>query len=103
MWETELINSITLGATATVPIVVALTQMIKMTGKINDKYMPFIAILMGVLVSFLFAHETRDWSANLLAGILFGLAGSGLYSGLKASSVALRQEKINKLEKKDQQ
>jgi hypothetical protein len=102
MWNTELISSITLGASATVPIVVALTQMIKVTGFINEKYMPFVAIAMGILVSFLFAHESRDWSANILAGILFGLAGSGLYSGLKASAVAFRQEKIEKLEKKDQ-
>lgn len=101
MWNTELISSITLGATATVPIVVALTQIVKMTGFVNDKYMPFIAILMGILVSFLFAHESRDMSANILAGILFGLAGSGLYSGLKASSNALRAERLEKLERKD--
>ena len=92
MWDTEILSSITLGATATVPIVVALTQIVKMTGFVNDKYMPFIAILMGILVSFLFAHETQDWSANILAGILFGLAGSGLYSGLKASAQAFQVE-----------
>jgi len=101
MWDTELISTITLGASATVPIVVALTQIVKMTGYVNDKYMPFVAILMGVLVSFLFAHDSRDWSANVLAGILFGLAGSGLYSGLKASAIAFRQEKYEKLQQKD--
>jgi len=37
MWNTELISSITLGAAATVPIIVALTQMVKMTGKVQDK------------------------------------------------------------------
>lgn len=93
MWDTELISSITLGATATVPIVVALTQVIKMTGFISDKYMPFIAILVGILVSFLLAHDSRDFSAMILAGILFGLAGSGLYSGLKASAQAFQMEK----------
>ena len=98
MWDTEILNSITLGATATVPIVVALTQIVKMTGFVKDKYMPFIAILMGIIVSFLFAHESRDMSANILAGILFGLAGSGLYSGLKASAQAfqIEQNKINR-------
>lgn len=101
MWNNELISSITLGATATVPIVVALTQMVKMTNWVNPKYMPFVAILMGILVSFLMSHEIWDWTANILAGILFGLAGSGLYSGLKASAVAFRQEKIEKLEKQD--
>jgi ABC-type Fe3+-siderophore transport system permease subunit len=96
MWNTEILSSITLGATATVPIVVALTQIVKMTGYVKDKYMPFMAILMGILISFLFAHDSGDWSANILAGILFGLAGSGLYSGLKASAHAFQVEKIEK-------
>jgi ABC-type nickel/cobalt efflux system permease component RcnA len=72
MWNNELIASITLGATATVPIVVAMTQMIKVTGWIHEKYMPFVSIL---------------------SGLLFGLAGSGLYSGIKASTNAFRAEK----------
>jgi uncharacterized membrane protein YfbV (UPF0208 family) len=92
MWNTEVLSSITLGATATVPIVVALTQIVKMTNWVNPKYMPFIAILMGIIISFLFAHDSGDFSANVLAGILFGLAGSGLYSGLKASTHAFQME-----------
>jgi hypothetical protein len=39
------------------------------------------------------AHETRDWSANTLAGILFGLAASGLYSGIRSSAQAIQAEK----------
>lgn len=101
MWNTELISSITLGATATVPIVVALTQVVKMTNWVNPKYMPFVSILMGILMSFLLADAIQNYSANILAGILFGLAGSGLYSGLKASAVAFTQEKVRKLEKQD--
>lgn len=92
MWNNEILSSITLGATATVPVVVALTQIVKVGGWVNPKFMPFISILFGVLISFLFAHDTRDFSANILAGILFGLAGSGLYSGLKASAQAFQVE-----------
>ena len=95
MWNTEVLSSITVGATATVPIVVALTQIVKMTNWVNPKYMPFIAILMGIITSFLFAHDSGDFSANILAGILFGLAGSGLYSGLKASTHAFQMEQNN--------
>lgn len=93
MWDTELISSITLGAAATVPLIVALVQIIKMTGVIPEKYSPFVAIGAGILISFLLAHEQRDWSANILAGILFGLAASGLYSGVKASAHAIRADK----------
>jgi ABC-type uncharacterized transport system permease subunit len=92
MWNNEILSSITLGATATVPIVVALTQIVKVGGWISPKFLPFISIVFGILVSFLFAHDTQDFSANILAGILFGLAGSGLYSGLKASAQAFQIE-----------
>ena len=95
MWNTELISSITLGAAATVPIIIALTQMVKMMGFVPDKYAPFISILFGIVISFLFAHESRDWSANILAGILFGLAASGLYSGIKTSAHAIKHDKRN--------
>jgi hypothetical protein len=96
MWNNEVLSSITLGATATVPIVVALTQIVKVGGWINPKFLPFISILFGIIISFLFAHDTGDFSANILAGILFGLAGSGLYSGLKASANAFQMEQNNK-------
>ena len=100
MWNTEILSSITLGATATVPIVVALTQIVKVGGWISPKYLPFVSIIFGILISFLFAHDTRDFSANILAGILFGLAGSGLYSGLKASSQAFAREQSMKKDDK---
>ena len=93
MWNNDLITSITLGATATVPIVVALTQMVKVTGWVAEKYMPFVAILMGILISFLLSTDKTDISSNVLSGLLFGLAGSGLYSGIKASTRAFRVEK----------
>ena len=41
MWNNELIASITLGATATVPIVVAMTQMVKVTGWVSGEVYAF--------------------------------------------------------------
>lgn len=101
MWNTELISSITIGAAATVPIIVALTQIVKMTGKIQDKYAPFVSIGFGILISFLLAHDSRDYSANVLAGILFGLAASGLYSGIRSSAQAIQAEKRKNLMKEN--
>lgn len=101
MWNAELISSITLGAAATVPIILALTQMVKMIGIIPDKFAPFLSIGFGILISFLLAHEQRDFSANILAGILFGLAASGLYSGVQATTYAIKAEKREKLMKKN--
>jgi hypothetical protein len=93
MWNTELISSITLGAAATVPIIVALTQIVKMAGWLPDKFAPFASIGFGILIAFLLAHDSRDYSANVLAGILFGLAASGLYSGIRSSAQAIQAEK----------
>ncbi len=101
MWDTELISSITLGAAACVPVILALVQMVKMTGWVPDKFAPFLSIGFGILISFLLAHEQRDFSANILAGILFGLAASGLYSGVQATTYAIRAEKREKLMKKN--
>ena len=101
MWNTELISSITLGAAATVPIILALVQMVKMTGWVKDKYSPFLSILFGIIISFLLAHDTGDMSANILAGILFGLAASGLYSGMQATAHAIKAEKRKDIMKND--
>lgn len=101
MWNTELISSITIGAAATVPIIVALTQIVKMTGKIQDKYAPFVSIGFGILISFLLAHDSRDYSANILAGILFGLAASGLYSGIRSSAQAIQADKRKNIMKEN--
>ena len=101
MWNTELIASISVGAAATVPIIVALTQMIKMLGFVKDAYAPFISIGIGILIAFLLAHETGDISANVLSGILFGLAASGLYSGLQASTQAIRTKRHKEIMKEN--
>lgn len=101
LWNTDLINQITLGTAAAVPIIVALVQMIKMLNFIPEKFAPFISILVGILIAFLLAHDSLDFSGNILAGILFGLAASGLYSGIKSSTYEIKQQKMQKLEKKN--
>src|SRR4051812_27988892 len=101
MFDTELITGITIGAAATVPIVVAIVQIFKMTGWLQDKYAPFVAIGAGIIVSFLMAHDTNDWSANILSGILFGLAASGLYSGIKSSAHAIQMDRMKEQKAKE--
>jgi hypothetical protein len=103
MWNTELITSITLGAAAAIPIITAIVQLFKMTGWIQDKYAPFVAIGAGIIISFLLGHDTNDWSATILSGILFGLAASGLYSGIKTSSHAIKADRIKAEQQKQKQ
>lgn len=101
MWNNELISNITIGAAATVPIILAIVQMFKLTGWVQDKYAPFVAIATGIGISFLMGHDTNDTSANILSGILFGLAASGLYSGIKTSSNAIKADRLKKLQEEN--
>jgi type III secretory pathway component EscS len=90
----DALQAMTMSAAAIVPIIVALTQVFKMTGWVQDKYSPFLALGLGVVVTFLMADEWRnDLGAIILTGLLFGLASSGLYSGVKASAHAIKQQK----------
>ena len=95
MWNNELISGITIGAAATVPIIVAIVQVVKMTGWVQARYAPVVAISAGILISTLLSQNdsTNDWKANILAGILYGLASSGLYSTVKTTAHAINADK----------
>jgi hypothetical protein len=100
MWNNELISGITIGAAATVPIIVAIVQVVKMTGKVQDKYAPVIAIVAGIGMSMLIGHTVNPWNTNVLAGVLYGLAASGLYSGVKTTAHAIKADR-HKIELQD--
>ena len=93
MWNNELISGITIGAAATVPIIVAVTQVVKMTGWVQDKFAPIVSIGAGILISMLLGQDVNPWNTNILAGILYGLAASGLYSSVKSTSKAIQADR----------
>jgi type III secretory pathway component EscS len=100
MIDTHLLSNFAIGAAATVPIVIAITQAIKMLGFVQDKYIPFISMLVGVAVAMLLTHDfMHDLSNTIMSGILFGLSASGLYSGVKSTSQAIVQERARKAAK----
>lgn len=65
-----------------VPIILGIVQAIKMTA-IPEKYSPIIAIVVGVMIAFVTGMGDA-WGHNVLAGVIYGLSASGLYSGVKA-------------------
>jgi hypothetical protein len=93
MFDTDIIANFSLASAACIPVVVALVQVFKMTGWVQDKYAPLLSIGVGIGVAFLLAHETNDLSANVLSGILFGLAASGLYSGVRSTTQAITAQR----------
>lgn len=91
------------GAIAVVPIVIAVTQALKMTGWVKDKYAPLVSIAIGMLIGFIADHNSADLTNTLLNGVIYGLSASGLYSGVKETTEAMAQERRAKLQKKSQQ
>jgi len=85
-------EELTVGAVAVVPVIVAVVQALKMLN-IPNKYSPILSIGVGVIVGFLFRHESQDITQTILAGVLYGLSASGLYSGVKSTTETIKAEK----------
>jgi len=68
---------------ALIPIIVALVGLAKKTG-LRAKWAPWAALILGVGAAFVYV--SADWRQAVLAGIVMGLASSGLYSAGKATT-----------------
>jgi hypothetical protein len=91
----DVISNAVLSGTAIIPIVVALVQMFKMTNWIQDRFAPFLAVGLGILLAFLFGDDFgNDWSHIIFTGIVYGLSSSGLYSGIKTTSEAIKMDRM---------
>jgi hypothetical protein len=79
---------------AAVPIIVALVQLFKMIGntKTINKFAPFIALAMGILIAFLMNADDMRLHETILAGILYGLSASGLYSSTKHTAHQIQKD-----------
>jgi hypothetical protein len=88
------LSTVSASAVAIVPIIVALTQLLKTW--VDNKFAPLIAIGLGILITLLADHNTNDWSYSLLSGVVYGLSASGLYSGVKAVAHADDEEDKDK-------
>lgn len=67
-----------------VPLVVAITEVFKMSG-FNNKFAPMISLVVGLGLSFLINMDT-GMSQIVVSGIIYGLSASGLYSSVKTTS-----------------
>lgn len=66
-------------ALALVPIVMALTSLLKMY--VDAKWSPLFSLFFGIAGAFVFPAATAG--VTILAGLIIGLTASGLYSGVK--------------------
>ena len=99
----DVLSNALLSGTAIIPIIVALVQMFKMTTWVKDRFAPFVAVALGILLAFLFGEDLgHDWSHIIFTGIIYGLSSSGLYSGIKTTSEAIKMDKVEAQKKKQE-
>lgn len=95
MINTDLFTDITLSSAAVVPVIVALVQVVKLTQWLKDKYAPILSIVFGIILAFLLVQDgLASIGTTILTGILYGLASSGLYSGVRSTSHAIKMDRM---------
>ena len=80
----ELINNAVLLAVVLAPITTGIIQVVKQTLNIDNKYLPIISLLVGILIAVLLALGTgQDLVQYILVGVIGGLSSAGLYDQKK--------------------
>jgi hypothetical protein len=66
--------------TLAIAMVIGLTEAIKRTRLINNRYTPIISLALGLAIALLMNGLSAD---AIFSGIIVGLSASGLFSGTK--------------------
>lgn len=90
MQEFPIIHTNFWDATIAVPIVVIITQIIKLFTPIPRVYVPTLANITGLTISVFFAHK-GNISAGIFMGLFYGNAAVGVYSSFKTSLIAFKK------------
>ncbi|MEI5907566.1 hypothetical protein WAK64_10915 [Bacillus spongiae] len=80
-------------AVIAIPLIIVITQLLKIMLKPPKKYIPFIAVFLGLSISIFISH--RD---NLVAGVFmgwfYGYAAIGSYASSKTAFLSFRGERM---------
>ena len=80
----ELINNAVLVAVILAPITTGIIEVVKQTLNIDNRYLPILSLLVGILVAVAIALGTgQDLVQYVLVGIVGGLSSAGLYDQTK--------------------
>jgi hypothetical protein len=82
-------------AVIAVPSVMVITQMIKMLLKVPKKFIPTIAIIVGLIFSIFISHR-ESFIAGIFMGWFYGYGAIGSYASLKTTLIAFRNSKRSK-------
>lgn len=78
-------------AVIAVPIVLVATQIIKVFFKLSKKFIPTIALLIGLIISIFISHPHHLF-AGVFMGWFYGYAAIGSYASLKTTLKAYREK-----------
>jgi hypothetical protein len=79
-------------AVIAVPVVMILTQIIKIFLHIPKKFIPTIALVLGLIISIFISHR-YSLTAGIFMGWFYGYAAIGNYAALKTSIIAFRKRR----------
>ncbi|MEK3973671.1 hypothetical protein [Psychrobacillus sp. FSL K6-1267] len=78
-------------AVIAIPVIIIITQIIKILFRVQAKNVPFIALILGLIISVFISHR-HHIVAGLFMGWFYGYAAIGNYSALKVSLRAYRKK-----------
>src|SRR3954451_2489869 len=79
-------------AVIAVPSVMIMTQMIKMLLKVPKKFIPTIALIIGLIFSVFISHR-ESFVAGIFMGWFYGYAAIGSYASLKTTLISFRNSR----------
>ncbi|MFE8697605.1 hypothetical protein ACFYKT_14780 [Cytobacillus sp. FJAT-53684] len=75
-----------------VPVVMTVTQLLKVFFKVPKIYIPTIALAVGLIISVFISHR-HNLVAGLFMGWFYGYAAIGSYASLKTTIITYRKKK----------
>lgn len=79
-------------AVTAIPIIIVLTQLIKVTIKPRPFWVPTIATIIGLLLSIFVSHKGH-LATGIFMGFFYGYAAIGNYASLKTTVLAYRKQR----------
>ncbi|MBU8786519.1 MULTISPECIES: hypothetical protein [Bacillus] len=78
-------------AVTAVPIIIFITQLIKIFLKVPKKYVPTVALALGLIISVCISHR-HSLIAGIFMGGFYGYAAIGSYASLKTTVTSFRNQ-----------
>lgn len=79
-------------AVIAIPVIIIITQLLKVFLHIHSKFVPAIALGLGLIISIFISHR-HDLLAGVFMGWFYGYAAIGNYAALKTTIINFRKTK----------